>query len=178
MTCLQRTSVAELTDDANQLTVSDFVSLHGPMVLLSQPSKSELERAAYRLRLSATAPGVKAPKHVDDLLLMLYGFRTLLASFMSPAWVGQIVTVGRDSGCGVFIDHSSVSERHASLEWMGRVLTLRDEKSTNGTFINGEQLLDRAVALANGDVIGLGECSWSSFTLLTASPTGCVRQYR
>jgi pSer/pThr/pTyr-binding forkhead associated (FHA) protein len=56
---------------------------------------------------------------------------------------GRSIEIGRSSGCDVFIDHESVSRRHARFEWTGAGYRVLDLGSTNGTWVN-----DRAIKTA------------------------------
>jgi DNA-binding winged helix-turn-helix (wHTH) protein len=63
--------------------------------------------------------------------------------------------IGRDPRCGVWLDASGVSRRHACITLDGAKSTLEDLGSRNGTFLNGEKLTSPR-ELTDGDVIGLG----------------------
>jgi PAS domain S-box-containing protein len=69
-------------------------------------------------------------------------------------------TLGRSPRCDLVLRHESVSRLHASVELeraeRGFRLLLRDEGSTNGTFVNGECVRRRAVAINPGDSVYLG----------------------
>ena len=67
-------------------------------------------------------------------------------------------TLGRDPGCGVWINVGSVSGRHARIVIRGRTAAIEDLESTNGTFVRGARLRAR-VDLRDGDVVHLGEVS-------------------
>ncbi len=70
-------------------------------------------------------------------------------------FVGQKLTVGRLVDNDVTLDDGSVSGRHAEVDLSGDVAVLRDLGSTNGTFLNGEQVTGEA-ALREGDEIYFG----------------------
>ncbi len=70
------------------------------------------------------------------------------------------VVVGRSKGADVRLPDRTVSELHATLERSTNGFTIRDEGSTNGTFVNGSQLaVGRARLLASGDTIQVGDFS-------------------
>jgi hypothetical protein len=49
--------------------------------------------------------------------------------------------VGRDGGmCSIALDEARVSGVHASLKLEGGILYVRDDKSHNGTFVNGNRI--------------------------------------
>jgi serine phosphatase RsbU (regulator of sigma subunit) len=64
--------------------------------------------------------------------------------------------IGRVQGVGLLLDHHTVSRRHAEMfcDPFGRYW-IRDLGSTNGTVVNGESVIERA--LEPGDRIALGD---------------------
>jgi len=70
-------------------------------------------------------------------------------------FVGNQLTIGRLVDNDVTLDDGSVSGRHAEVELSGEGAILRDLGSTNGTFLNGEQVIGEA-ALNQGDEIYFG----------------------
>lgn len=63
--------------------------------------------------------------------------------------------VGRDPDAALWIDHVSVSRRHAQIVVAGGKAKLEDLGSKNGTFLNGAALA-RPAALSDGDEIRIG----------------------
>jgi S1-C subfamily serine protease len=86
-------------------------------------------------------------------------------NFLSGVRAGQtdvlgqeFITIGRHPNCDLRFDAESdldVSGRHASVTLTGRLFVLRDLGSTNGTFVNGQRLVDDHV-LASNDLIQFG----------------------
>ena len=64
------------------------------------------------------------------------------------------ITVGRLADNSLQIDDGSVSSRHAEIEMELGVFHLHDLGSTNGTFVNGEQVTD--AVLRHGDEVRFG----------------------
>jgi len=64
--------------------------------------------------------------------------------------------VGRGAMCDIVVPFPFVSRMHAQLELVSGRFQLRDQRSVNGTFVNGVRL-DGAHVLADHDLIGLGE---------------------
>jgi diguanylate cyclase (GGDEF)-like protein len=64
------------------------------------------------------------------------------------------VECGRASECDVSLDDEAVSRRHARVGWNGSAYSVRDLGSTNGTFVNGEQVNEKT--LRSGDQIKVG----------------------
>ena len=65
------------------------------------------------------------------------------------------VLIGRTPQCDVVLSASQVSREHARVSLDGDRWTLSDLGSSNGCFVNGERIQQRA--LADGDLISLGE---------------------
>ncbi len=67
------------------------------------------------------------------------------------------MTSGRSTDCDIVIDNKLVSRRHAVIQKIRDVFFLKDEGSTNGTFLNGHRIPnDKYVKLNNGDKITVG----------------------
>jgi len=64
--------------------------------------------------------------------------------------------IGRDAGCAVFIDASSVSRVHARLHVGQETLLLEDNGSKNGTFVSGTRIV-RAIALPSAARVRCGD---------------------
>lgn len=65
-----------------------------------------------------------------------------------------LITVGRGLNNDVILEDTRVSRHHAQLRYRARRFWIADLGSTNGTFVNGEQVAERA--LRDGDVVSLG----------------------
>ncbi|MEE8389191.1 MAG: FHA domain-containing protein [Anaerolineae bacterium] len=66
------------------------------------------------------------------------------------------LTLGREPHNKITISDPQVSRQHARIMRQGDLMVIEDAGSTNGTFVNGMRLTGPH-ALANGDVIGLGD---------------------
>lgn len=67
----------------------------------------------------------------------------------------SVIRYGRSEDSPLRISDSSVSLRHASLEWVDGSWFIEDLQSTNGTFVNGERVSRSLVV--NGDIVFLGQ---------------------
>jgi pSer/pThr/pTyr-binding forkhead associated (FHA) protein len=65
------------------------------------------------------------------------------------------LTVGRAPGCGVRVEDAYTSNIHARLFRRDRSMWVEDLGSTNGTWINGERVVD-AKRLSRGDLLQVG----------------------
>jgi pSer/pThr/pTyr-binding forkhead associated (FHA) protein len=64
-------------------------------------------------------------------------------------------TLGRAEGNDIVLGDTFASGQHARLGWNGKGWVLEDMGSTNGTYVNGQQV-HRTVAIKPGDIIELG----------------------
>lgn len=67
----------------------------------------------------------------------------------------ESVSLGRGAGCDVVLDGAEVSRCHAELVRVGPICGIRDLGSSNGTYVNGQRVSERA--LAERDVVRCGE---------------------
>jgi hypothetical protein len=67
----------------------------------------------------------------------------------------DVTTVGRHPEADIFFDDVTVSRRHAEITRDGAAFELVDQRSLNGTYVNGERV-DRAT-LRNGSEVRIGK---------------------
>ena len=148
-------SVLELTEQARSLSAEEFVRRYGPVALLARPPDVEFERAKLKLVEAQTIASMANAPFLDDLLVMLRGFRTLEAFFFNPDEPSQTFALGRDARSFAVIDEPSVSKLHATLSFRDGVWHIHDEQSRNGTWVNADNVSE--CELSNGDMVGLGD---------------------
>jgi diguanylate cyclase (GGDEF)-like protein len=92
-------------------------------------------------------------KELDDeaCLIVIYG-KELGKKYR---FTRQQIIIGRSSKCEIQIDEESVSRSHCSIKRTGRVITIRDMGSTNGTYVNDSQTDE--IKLRDGDLIKVGQ---------------------
>ena len=67
------------------------------------------------------------------------------------------ITVGRDTDNSVVVDNKLASRHHCVIQKIKDAYFLKDENSTNGTFLNGSRIPpDKYVRLNPGDKITVG----------------------
>jgi pSer/pThr/pTyr-binding forkhead associated (FHA) protein len=67
------------------------------------------------------------------------------------------ITIGRDTSNEVVIDNKLASRHHAIIQKIRDAYFLKDEKSTNGTYLNGAKIPpDKYIKLNRGDRITIG----------------------
>ncbi|MFE1645367.1 FHA domain-containing protein [Microbacterium sp. P01] len=67
----------------------------------------------------------------------------------------DVTTVGRHPEADIFFDDVTVSRRHAEITREGAAFEIVDQRSLNGTYVDGERV-DRA-GLANGAEVRIGK---------------------
>nr|WP_310021154.1 FHA domain-containing protein [Microbacterium resistens] len=77
----------------------------------------------------------------------------------------DVTTAGRHPEADIFFDDVTVSRRHAEIIRTGTVFEIVDQRSLNGTYVNGERV-DRS-PLGNGYELRIGKFRLNFF----ASPT-------
>jgi hypothetical protein len=63
--------------------------------------------------------------------------------------------VGRSPDCEIFLDDVTVSRRHATLSRRGDTVTIEDQGSLNGTFVNRRRV--ESASLDDGDELQIGK---------------------
>ena len=70
------------------------------------------------------------------------------------------ITIGRSTDCDVVLDNKLVSRQHAVIQKIRDAYFLRDDGSTNGTFLNGRRIPnDKYIKLNAGDKITVGSAN-------------------
>lgn len=71
---------------------------------------------------------------------------------ISPSQAGLII--GREAGCSIVLPDPSISRRHARIAIEAGQMTVYDENSTNGTFVNEQRIQQQT--LRPGDIVRIG----------------------
>ena len=66
----------------------------------------------------------------------------------------SLITIGRHTNAGIFLDDITVSRHHAQVERAGELYTVKDVGSLNGTYVNRERI--DSVELREGDEVQIG----------------------
>ena len=64
-------------------------------------------------------------------------------------------TIGREEGCGIVLELDTVSRSHCSLLLKDGAVVLRDNGSTNGSWLNGAEI-EAETTLRSGDLLKIG----------------------
>jgi len=89
--------------------------------------------------------------------LVTYSFDPLGVGF--EVYEGLNV-IGSGANCNITINDETMSDRHATVLFRAEKYKIRDELSTFGTLVNGEDIETDAVDLRDGDVITMGETTF------------------
>jgi pSer/pThr/pTyr-binding forkhead associated (FHA) protein len=100
----------------------------------------------------------------------------------APIEIGQDqVLVGREPTCDIVLTDGSVSRKHARLEKRGRIWTVVDQGSANGTFVDSQRVTE--TTLRSGQEVRFGSVTFrveiegeeaAAATLLTEAPDATV----
>lgn len=66
--------------------------------------------------------------------------------------------IGSDDDCDIVLNHGSVSAKHAVIMFRDGRFQIRDNDSTNGTYVNGEDIFGKgALVIEGGESIRIGD---------------------
>ena len=169
-------SVKELHRIATTMKAAEFVRQLGPFALVQRPPDALTRQRSLQLGAKRT---VAMKKEESDELSLLFQFDDLMVATLPPLNEGEALTVGRAPDCDLVIDDPSVSKHHATLTWdaKSKRARLKDQGSSNGTHLNGEEL-NVEMAAKDGDTLAFGEarfCLLLTETLYLKLTTGRFR---
>jgi EmrB/QacA subfamily drug resistance transporter len=124
---------------------------------LTRAEVSEIERTRAHA-IPASAPPSREPTYAppgsEGELRILSG----PGAGTTVALVGHSATIGREPECDLQVLDSEVSRRHAKVTVRDGEAAIDDLRSSNGTYLNGERILERR-RLAPRDQIQIGEAT-------------------
>lgn len=152
-------TIQELRALAGRLSLQDFVRQMGPFGLIQRPPQPVLAQHAMALASQKTTQAQRAGAGDAGLSLILQ-FDDLAVATLPP--VGAAVeqfSVGRQPDSDLVLDDPSVSKRHATLLWdtSARQARVRDLGSTNGTYVNEDEIGQVEAPLFDGTVLSFGD---------------------
>ena len=113
---------------------------------------SDLSFVPFGSDLSAAELGAIDALPARSALLIVRSGPTAGARYLLD---NDVMTVGRHPEADIFFDDVTVSRRHAEITRDGHDFQIVDQRSLNGTYVNGERV-DRA-ALENGAEVRIGK---------------------
>ena len=142
-----------VTDDALRFQVAELRKAFGDK---GEAFISTIRREGYRweapVKVAADRPVRVAEEAGGKRIEPRY--RLVLDTREIQLLEGENV-VGRDPDAALWIDHPSVSRRHARIVVAGGKAMLEDLESKNGTHLNGKKI-ERRAALSDGDEVRIG----------------------
>ena len=75
-----------------------------------------------------------------------------------PLYEGNVYRIGRDHDNAIQIDEKTVSRRHCEIQVNNNQVFIKDLNSTNGTFVNGEKIVEN-IMLNSEDDMRIGDIS-------------------
>ena len=145
--------VRELADLTRGLDVARFEKQMGPFALMQRPASEERVQQGRASRAGMTMP-MPSPA---SLLAAPVEFEELVVATLPPVLANGLMrlVIGRSPDCDVVVDDPSVSSRHAVIHWNGTAGVIIELGSSNGTFVNGKQVVGDAT-LQSGDHLSFG----------------------
>ncbi|MFL5354655.1 FHA domain-containing protein [Archangium sp.] len=156
----------ELRGMAGRLAEAFFCQQVGPFALVQKPPKPVVEQMALRMGAERTALAHGMGSLESRQVSMLLNFDQLQVATLPPLREQDVLAVGRLPSCDLVINEPSVSKQHAELSWVERTRTCRvkDLRSTNGTFLNGQELgPEREYLVQDGDLLRFGDADFAFF---------------
>jgi pSer/pThr/pTyr-binding forkhead associated (FHA) protein len=126
------------------------MGIHDDETIIAGKQEVNLKKTVKK-SANKTTPGKSKQKKP----VLKYQLQTGLRKTPYPLDKRIRLTIGRGTSCRVRITEKTISELHASIKWNKGAFRLKDEKSTNGTFLNGKEVR-RELKLADGDKIKIG----------------------
>lgn len=141
----------DLTSVASRLYADDFKLNEWLDTQGVPPPILSVSREGAVAVAGATLVGMK-PQAASEALLVpsvqIAGVPPLAELQISQT---RVITIGRQAGVSLLLDHSSVSRRHAEIAYANGQYALRDLGSSNGTFVNDTRLEPKSVHILTQD---------------------------
>ena len=131
----------------------------GPLALVQRMAAKDDAQATLHKQLSRTIETEGRPQVARHALSLMLGLEDGLVVPLGRETPEGSLVLGRGEEVDVRLFDGSVSSTHARVRWDGwkRQAWLSDLGSTNGTLINGHAVTTEEVALAEGNVVSLGD---------------------
>lgn len=152
-------SVRELKALSRRLNYQDFARQLGPFVLVQRPILAKLK-----------GPEGSGPKITQPLAsrkpASFLDFEELWVATLPPLAETDSFSLGRAPDCDLVLDEDTVSSHHARINWRGDHAEIEDVGSSNGTFVNGQQVAG-CTRLVDSDSIDFGGVEVIFFAVAT-----------
>lgn len=147
----------------------NFLEKYNHPFLLYPEKHGSSNFSTYHTRMADRGPGARIAGTGKEIKQ----FRVLPPKGLAQGSFPQKFLVGRSPERELFIDHSTVSKRHAYIAFdeEKQAYKLGDAGSTNGTFLNGQAVeAGDPVFIRDGNVVSFGDCDYMFF-----SPGGFIQ---
>lgn len=136
-----------------EISRDDFGASSGaPDTTQTFGSDSDLSFVPFGMELTEAEVDAIAALPSRSALLLVRSGPTAGARYLLDT---DVTTVGRHPEADIFFDDVTVSRRHAEVTRQGTAFEMTDQRSLNGTYVNGERV-DRA-ALVDGSEVRIGK---------------------
>lgn len=144
--------IRRLAERARQVGQDALRPELGPFVLVGSTGEQQEKSGTFRFATkSVRLDEIEAiEERVFDLdQTVVYPLRKRTTTFVDT------ILVGRASSNDIHIDDKTISKLHARIRLAERSFFVEDAGSRNGTFLDGERIVDR-VEVMNGDAVSFG----------------------
>ena len=139
----------------------DSQGVPGPILGASREGAAAVKQVAYAKAGDRSAI-LKSHPLIETVLVPLSPSEVATSVRETRLSQTKVVTVGRQEGATLSINHSTVSRRHAEISYANGQYVLRDLGSKNGTAVNTLQLAPNSVqVLQSGDKISFGKVTFA-----------------
>ncbi len=121
-----------------------------------------------RVTKISTLKDVRSERSTECCLVQIHG-----PELGKKYLIDSELTIGRDQANHIWVDLDNVSRRHARIRVQGSRVLVEDLGSTNGTYLNDEELA-QATPLRSGDLVKVGS---SIFKFLDGASADVEVQY-
>ncbi len=146
--------------DAFKLPEREFVAKHGDMFLVKEPSLADAqwdENIHYETVFVAAPPQQMPEEGLEDGAAFEASWRVAPVRKRPGNPFPDRISIGRARNCDIVLRLSYISKLHAHFLVSGPSLRLCDQRSANGTAINGNALRPgRPTPVALGDKLAFG----------------------
>lgn len=156
---------AEIRKEGDHLYLGDLRSFTGTFVNGSRITERFQLRAGDRITLGKVELEIIDPKTAGTSSAAAPAAPAVKSEWSLTALGGElkgksfplhgIVALGRSNKCDIHINDEYMSRRHAELSIKGGILRIIDLDSSNGTFVNGQKVAEKA--LKPGDRIAFDQ---------------------
>ncbi len=151
---------------AHDFKLHDWMDKQGvppPSLGVSRQGERAIQQVAYAGGIATSVAALKPQPRMEAFLIPATAGAQPGAPSLEETLLSQtkVITIGRQVGTTLLIDHPSISRRHADIVYANGQYLLRDLSSSNGTFVNDRSLQRGEVyTLKANDRIRFGKVSY------------------